>query len=58
MCITAPGPRRARTLWWALVGYFRHYPPLVQGETLPAKPDTKRSPETPRAKRPPIRIYW
>lgn len=60
MCIAATRSRRERTLWWALVSYFRIYPPLVQGEGLQAGPKAKGSSgeEAPRAKRPPIRIYW
>ena len=60
MCIAVTPPRRERTLWWALVSYFRLYPPLVQGEGPQAGPEARKSSEEhmPRAKRPPIHIYW
>ena len=60
MCVTTPGPRREPTLWWALVSYFRGYPPLVQAAGLEARSKAGRSPRegTAKAKRPPIRVYW
>lgn len=61
MCITGSTPRRGRRLWWALVGYFRAYPPLVQGEGVGLRGIGAREPTTekaPWAGRPRIRIYW
>ena len=65
VCIRDMDSRRAKTLWWSLVAYFRAYPPLVQGDgsnvtptrsrdTAPRAPDTRPAGKT--AWR--IRIYW
>lgn len=53
--------RREHPLWWALVSYFRAYPPLVQGTGLTPRPRAMRKPareEATEAERLPIRIYW
>jgi len=59
MCIQDMAPHRAQTLWWALVAYFRAYPPLVQGHggTRPrprAEPQDRTVEKAMRR----IRIYW
>ena len=60
MCLTGTTSRRQR-LWWALVGYFRAYPPLIQAHG--AEPDGRRRAHGPagggaKSERPRIRIYW
>ena len=61
MCVNPPS-RREHPLWWALVSYFRAYPPLVQGTDLTPRPRARpgrpaREAAT-EAERLPIRIYW
>ena len=61
MCAIDFPRRRERGLWWAMVSYFRAYPPLVQGEGVGLRgPQARRHAEadTPRVERPRIRIYW
>ena len=58
MCITGSTPRRGHRLWWALVGYFRAYPPLVQGEGVGLRGHRPVRVKAPKAERPRIRIYW
>ena len=60
MCVTGIASRRQR-LWWALVGYFRAYPPLVQGLGAPpagGRRSRSPAPDPVKAGRPRIRIYW
>lgn len=65
VCVRDVDSRRAKTLWWSLVAYFRAYPPLVQshGDNVAPGRSAGSKPRTPGA-RPAgktawrIRIYW
>lgn len=65
MCVQDARLQHASTLWWALISYFRTYPPLVHGHGAhvtarggaglgQGAPEARPAEEAARK----IRIYW